>query len=113
MVIKCANPGRTDGMTKKPQTDYETYREIMDDLLKPIVSDGLDVDTVKRLYESKMVYLENLRVKCFRDINSGKQTHFTQNDYRIIVEAAVQTRKYLRGVVLGAINTRLENIRSA
>jgi hypothetical protein len=100
-------------MTKKPQTDYETYREIMDDLLKPIVSDGLDVDTVKRLYESKMVYLENLRVKCFKDINSGKATHFTQNDYRLIVEAAVQTRTYLRSVVLGAINTRLDNIRSA
>jgi hypothetical protein len=100
-------------MTKKPQTDYETYKEIMDDLLKPIASDGLDVDTVKRLYESKMVYLENLRIKCFRDMNSGRETHFTQADYKIIVEAATQTRKHLRGVVLNAINDRLSNFRSA
>ena len=100
-------------MTKKPQTDYETYREIMSDLLKPIAADDLDVDTLKRLYESKLVYLENLRVKCFRDMNSGKVTHYTQDDYRIIVEASVQTRKHLRGVVLNAINARLGNIRSA
>jgi hypothetical protein len=100
-------------MTRKNQTDYETYKEIMDDLLKPIASDGLDVDTVKRLYESKMVYLENLRVKCFRDMNSGQATHFTQSDYKIIVEAASITRTHLRGVVLGAINEKLSNIRSA
>lgn len=85
----------------------------MNDLLKPIASDGVDTDTLKRLYESKMVYLENLRIKCFRDMNSGKPSHFSQDDYRIIVQAAMQTRQHLRGVVLGAINTRLENIRSA
>lgn len=100
-------------MSRKHQTDYETYREIMNDLLKPIAATGVDTDTLKRLYESKMVYLENLRIKCFRDMNSGKQTHFTQDDYRIIVEAAVQTRHHLRSVVLGAINDRLDNIRSA
>ena len=100
-------------MTRKPPTDYETYREIMNDLLKPIASEGLDVDTIKRLYESKMVYLENLRIKCFRDMNSGKETFFSQDDYRIIVEASLQTRQHLRGVVLNAINSRLENIRSA
>ena len=100
-------------MTKKPQTDYETYREIMNDLLKPILSEGLDTDTLKRLYESKLVYLENLRVKCFRDMNSRKETHYTKEDYKIIVEASVQTRSHLRGVVLNAINSRLDNIRSA
>ena len=85
----------------------------MNDLLKPIAATGVDTDTLKRLYESKMVYLENLRIKCFRDMNSEKETHFTQGDYRIIVEASVQTRQHLRGVVLGAINNRLKNIRSA
>jgi len=100
-------------MSHKPQTDYETYREIMSDLLKPIASDGLDEGTIKRLYESKIVYLENLRVKCFRDMNGGKATHFTQSDYQIIIEAGKQAKEHLRGVVLGAINKRLQKIRSA
>jgi hypothetical protein len=100
-------------MSKKSQTDYETYREIMNDLLKPIAADGLDTDTLKRLYESKMVYLENLRVKCFREMNSGRTTHFNRDDYRIIVEASVMTREHLRGVVISAITDRLQNIRSA
>jgi hypothetical protein len=100
-------------MSKKSQTDYETYREIMNDLLKPIASENVDLDTLKRLYESKMVYLENLRVKCFREMNSDNQTLFSQNDYQIIVEASVKTREHLRGVVLGAINNRLQNSRSA
>ena len=100
-------------MSHKPQTDYETYREIINDLMKPIASDGLDDDTIKRLYESKIVYLENLRVKCFRDMNSGKATHFSKDDYQLIIEAAKQARQHLRGVVLGAISNRLKNIRSA
>jgi hypothetical protein len=100
-------------MSKKTHTDYDTYREIMDDLLKPIAGDGLDLDTLKRLYESKMVYLENLRLKCFRDLNSNRETHFTKDDYRIIVEGGKQTRSHLRTVVLSAINIRLQNIRSA
>lgn len=100
-------------MSRKPQTDYETYREIMNDLLKPIASENVDTDTLKRLYESKMVYLENLRVKCFREMNGGRQSLFTQEDYRIIVDASSKTREHLRGVVLGAINSRLQNIRSA
>jgi hypothetical protein len=100
-------------MRHKLQTDYDTYREIMNDLLKPISSDGLDDDTVKRLYESKIVYLENLRVKCFRDMNSAKETHFTREDYQLILEALKQARGHLRGVVLCVINSRLKNIRSA
>ena len=105
--------GEHHTMIKKTHTDYDTYREIMDDLLKPIAVEGLDVDTLKRLYESKMVYLENLRLKCFRDLNGDRETHFTKDDYRIIVEGSQQTRGHLRAVVLSAINTRLENIRFA
>jgi len=100
-------------MTKKKSTDYETYREIMEDLLKPIASDGIEPETLKRLYESKMVYLENLRVKCFREVNSEKKSHFNQEDYKLIVRAGAETRKELRQVVLLAIQARLSNIRSA
>lgn len=100
-------------MSKKKPTDYETYREIMEDLLKPIAGDGIDPETLKRLYESKMVYLENLRVKCFKEVNGPKSSHFTQEDYRLIVRAGVETRNQLRDVVLAAIQTRLSNIKSA
>lgn len=100
-------------MSKKKSTDYETYKEIMEDLLKPIASEGIDPETLKRLYESKMVYLENLRVKCFKEVNGEKNSHFCQDDYKLIVRAGVETRKQLREVVLMAIQTRLSNIRSA
>lgn len=100
-------------MSKKPSTDYETYREIMEDLLKPIAGDGIDPETLKRLYESKMVYLENLRVKCFKEVNREKNSHFTQEDYKLIVRAGMETRQHLRQVVLVAIQARLSNIRSA
>lgn len=100
-------------MSKKPSTDFETYKEIMDDLLKPISPDGLDYDTLKRLYESKMVYLENLRIKCFREVNMNKNTHFRHQDYELIVRAAVETKAQLRSVVISAISDRLSTIKSA
>ena len=100
-------------MQKRNATDYETYREIMEDLLKPIAGEGLDVDTLKRLYESKLVYLENLRVKCFRELNGTRKSHFSHDDYRLIVRAGSETRKELREVVLTAINVRLSNIKYA
>lgn len=100
-------------MAKSNATDYETYLEIMEDLLKPISSEGLDLETLKRLYESKMVYLENLRVKCFKELNAARQCHFSHEDYKLVVRAGIETRKELRQVVLNAIHSRLSNIRSA
>lgn len=94
-------------------TDYETYLEIMEDLMKPIVGEGIDPETLKRLYESKMVYLENLRVKCFKEVNGGKASHFKTQDYHLIVRAGVETRRQLREVVLAAIQSKLNNIKSA
>ncbi len=100
-------------MSKKSSTDYETYKEIMEDLMKPIIGEGIDPETLKRLYESKMVYLENLRIKCFREVNSNKSSHFTKDDYNLIVRAGVETRKQLRDVVMSAIQVKLSNIKSA
>lgn len=98
-------------MTGIPNTDYATYREIMDELLRPISGDGLDTDTLKRLYESKLVYLENLRIKCFKAINapsSDKFTkHFTSDDYCLIVKAISDTRGHLRHSMLLAISGNL------
>lgn len=88
-------------------TDYETYREIMDELVKPIVGEGLDPETLKSLYESKAVYLENLRVRSFTELNHIKTTHFTWNDYQLILRAMQQTRTHVRQLILLVIRDKL------
>lgn len=96
-------------MRKDRCTDYETYREIMGELLRPIESHDLDVDTLKRLYESKLVYLENLRVKCFMEVNGqGQESLFTMDDYRLILKALDETNRHLRDLILCAITTKLK-----
>lgn len=96
-------------MRNQRSTDYDTYREIMGELLRPIEAQGLDVDTLKRLYESKLVYLENLRVKCFVEVNSPDGGHFTMDDYRLILRAAQETKKHLRDLILVTITTKLKH----
>jgi len=112
-------------MKNSTSTDYATYREILDDLLKPIQSEGLDHDTIKRLYESKLVYLENLRVKCFREINirsmqttskqveSPKKEAFDHKDYELILRAITETKRYIRVQMLQTINTHLSKVKQA
>ncbi len=91
------------------EVDYETYREIMGELLRPIAASGLDTDTLRRLYESKLVYLENLRTKCFVDLNSQTPTHFSSHDQQLIVTAMQQTKAELKQLVLLAILGNLNN----
>ncbi len=94
-------------MRNNEATDYETYKEIMGDLLGPIQAVGLDADTLKRLYESKLVYLENLRIKCFYEINKNNESHFSVDDYQLIIQAVSETNKHLREIVLLAISDNL------
>lgn len=94
-------------MSKGIATDYETYQQIIDQLLRPIESAGLDVDTLKRLYESKYVYLENLRVKCFFEINNPKKSPFKQNDYELILQALAMTRNHLHDLVIATLSDKL------
>ncbi len=87
---------------------YETYKEIMDELSSPIQSHDLDVSTLKRLYESKLVYLENLRDKIFMLLNDDvKKTPFTWSDYEFIIKAKEATGEHLRAAVLVAITDSL------
>jgi hypothetical protein len=95
-------------MLNKSSTDYETYREIMGELMRPIESQGLDLDTLKRLYQSKLVYLENLRTKCFMEINSGGTSHFTMQDYQLILGALGETNRHVRELILFAMTTQLQ-----
>lgn len=96
-------------MRAETPTDYETYKEIMDELLRPICSKGLDPDTLKRLYESKLVYLEKLRVKCFQEMNiRGHRGYFSINDYQLILKARNQTHSHLRELILLAVSCSLQ-----
>jgi len=89
-------------------TDYETYQEIMSDLLRPIEARSIAGEVLVRLYQSKLVYLENLRTKCFYEMNAAfGEGKFTSNDYALIVEAIRSTRANIKVAVLAAIE---ENI---
>lgn len=88
-------------------TDYQTYREIMDELLCPIIASDLDPELVVRLYQSKLVYLENLRSKCFYEINRDQDSLFNHDDYKLILEAQRQTKQYLRHTMMTAISHNL------
>lgn len=90
-------------------TDYETYKEIMNELVHPIQAEGLDLDTLKRLYESKLVYLENLRVKCFYEMNKKRYFgYFSQEDYSLILSAIRKTHNHIHDLVVLAITYSLE-----
>jgi hypothetical protein len=77
-------------------TDYETYSQIKWELHRPIQDEGLEFETLERLYESKLVYLERLRIKCFSAINSKTPSAFTMQDYRYILIAVQTTKEQVR-----------------
>lgn len=95
-------------MGERLATDYETYKEIMGELIKPILAEGLDPETLKSLYESKAVYLENLRIKCFKELNSKRETHFTWSDYNLVVRAIEENRSHVRHLILVVVNEKLD-----
>jgi hypothetical protein len=92
---------------KRSATDYDTYKQIMDELLMPIAQEGLDLDTLRRLYQSKLVYLENLRVKCFREMNGDEKSHFSMEDYQLVLKAISETHRHVRDLILLSINDNL------
>ena len=98
-------------MQKESAKDFDTYREIMDELLQPISGEDLDADTLKRLYESKLVYLENLRIKCFEQLNDSKSdSHFTTDDYSVILDARNKTQGHIRTLIFNAMTENLQKI---
>jgi hypothetical protein len=89
--------------------DYDTYKEVSQDLLSPIIAEGLDLDTLKRLYMSKLVYLNNLRKQCFRDINKSSSV-FSAEDLTLITQAISQTNDHLRALVLNTLSESLNRL---
>lgn len=97
-------------------TEYESFQEIIDDLMKPIGGEGLTVEMVIRLYESKLAYLENIRIKCFRDINRpaapgvNDMQRFQVQDYDLILAAIDLTKKTLKYTVLTSVTDLLKKV---
>lgn len=88
--------------------DFESYHDIRSDLHLPISADGLDTETLIRLYESKLVYLQNLRIKAFQDINgSAEKSTFSAADYTHILTAIQTTQTHLREVMVCEIRTSI------
>jgi hypothetical protein len=90
--------------------DYKNYREIMDQLLNPIEGKSLDDQTLLQLYESKLVYLENLRARAFFASNRPDQGFFTPKDQQLIIEAIATTKLHLRDAVVFSIKKRIQKV---
>lgn len=87
-------------MKKSYVEAYETYTQIQWELHRPIDNEDFDYETLKRLYESKILYLESLRVKCFLAINQHNSTRtFTIKDFQNILLALQTTKEQLRNLV--------------
>jgi len=85
-------------MKKSYATDYEMYSQIKWELHRPIQDDGLEADTLRRLYESKIDYLERLRAQCFLAMNQNSPTAFTMQDYHYILIALETTKEQVRDI---------------
>lgn len=79
---------------KSYASDYETYLKIKWDLHRPIQDTEIDFDTMKRLYESKLAYLERLRVHCFYSMNHEDDQAFQMKDYECILQALRSTKAH-------------------
>lgn len=91
-------------MGNKQWASYQSYQRIKVDLHQKIDDTGLDAMTLKRLYESKLVYLEELRRTCFRSLNSAEESSFTPDDLGFIITGIRITRSHLRALVRGVID---------
>lgn len=98
-------------MSKETHTDYETFMQIRAEILCPIADSGLDVVTLRSLHESKLVYLNQLRVQCFHSLNTpAPKDLYSMSDYQLIMQAIHSTKKQLRELMLGAISSALNMI---
>lgn len=94
---------------KSYATDYETYSQIKWELHRPIQDEGLDLETLKRLYESKIAYLERLRIKCFSAINQKIPSAFQMQDYEYILVALQTTKEQLRQLIRTTLGESIRN----
>ncbi|MEY4065812.1 MAG: hypothetical protein RIR26_2020 [Pseudomonadota bacterium] len=106
-----------NGPAQRSQGDfsYQLYCELLEELLEPI-EPTLDLNTRYELYQSKLIYLENLQEQCFRSVNRNSNGHsqmhddFTSQDLQTIKTAITSTHAFMRSTILEALNLRLAQI---
>lgn len=81
---------------------YKLYSEIKQELHCPIPKQDRTWEDLRDLYESKLSYLERLRVVCFEDMNS-QTADFSIQDYQHILQAIQFTKEHLASLVRLAI----------
>lgn len=95
----------------KDLDEYRIYRKVFEELARPLDVSGLDIETIIKLYKSKLIYLENLRLRCFNHINhrvpSGSVSCFNGHDLSFIIYAQKETKLHLRQVYLSGIRHHL------
>ena len=66
-----------------------------------------------RLHESKVIYLENLRVRCFKELNLEGVAHFSWDDYNYIVLALEECRATTRSLVIHSVKKTTYQIKKS
>lgn len=95
---------------KNDDLNYDLYRDIADDLSSQ-VDQKLEPEVRYELYQSKLVYLTNLQIQCFKQINlAGSKSQFQNSDLANIILAIEMTHKQMRDTVLEAMDKCLARV---
>jgi len=92
--------------------EFSIYRDIAKDLLNPI-KEEVDVITKKQLYLSKLIYLEHLHKRVFKELNTNPQnTLFKSDDICLILKAIKRTKYFIKTLYTESLYNSLSKIRS-
>jgi hypothetical protein len=94
------------------KVSYELYRELAGELCAPIDDVNMGLELRHELYLSKLVYLQNLQVQCFKNINSSQQKDclYDVSDLENIYHAIQVTEEFLKDTIR---NIFCESLKSA
>jgi len=83
------------------KVSYELYRELAGELCAPIDDIDMGLELRYELYLSKLIYLQNLQVQCFKHINSSqkKEIFYEVTDLENICRAIKVTEEFLKETV--------------
>ena len=93
-------------------TEFNIYKDIAKDLLNPINED-VDVITKIHLYLSKLIYLEHLHKRVFKELNTNPQnTLFKTDDICLILKAIKKNKHFIKTLYTESLHNSLSKIRS-
>lgn len=91
---------------EQPNMSYKLYAEIAADLSEAI-DPSLTPEIRFELYNSKIIYLQNLLNQVFKDINTKGQTSFNQEHLINLYKALEISQSFLKATVLEIVNNSL------